>query len=211
MAISNERIKQDILKIEALSKLTNNKVRIKETLGNPTNVIVLELDYPTAPSSHYPNEVQNKTSLKIELLSRYPFQEPSATITTPIFHPNVYASGKVCLGTKWLPTQGLDLLIKRIIQIITFDPLILNEASPANGKALSWYKQASTQYPSSFPTDRLITSKAREKKMVWSELSGAEDKIIVNCPNCYGSSRVPKGKNLNITCPKCRTTFRAQT
>ena len=35
---------------------------------------------------------------------------------------NVYASGLICLGQKWVPTEGLDLLAKRIIQIIIFDP-----------------------------------------------------------------------------------------
>ena len=212
MAISSERIKQDLLKIEALSKATTNKVKVKEVLGNPTNVIILELDYPTAPSQDYPNKVQKQTILKIELLSRYPFQEPSATITTPIFHPNVYRSGKVCLGTKWLATQGLDLLIKRIIQIITFDPLILNEQSPANGEALSWYRTAASSYPSAFPTDKLILDREPENKMVWNEVSNSSnDKVIVNCPTCSGASRVPKGRSLNITCPKCSNTFRAQT
>ena len=211
MAISIERIKQDILKLEALSKSTNYKVKIKELSGNPTNVIILELNYPTAPSRNYPNTVQKQTILKIELLSRYPFQEPSATIITPIFHPNVYPSGKVCLGTKWLATQGLDLLVKRIIQIIIFDPLILNEKSPANGEALRWYRDAAIS-SSSFPTSKLVLDYEPNNKIVWNEMSKpSNDKVIVNCPMCNGASRVPKGKNLNITCPKCSTAFRAQT
>ena len=50
MAISNERIKQDLLKIEALARATNHKVKIKSKSGNPVNKIILELGYPTAPS-----------------------------------------------------------------------------------------------------------------------------------------------------------------
>lgn len=212
MAISSERIKQDLLKLEALSKSTNHKVKIKELSGNPTNVIILELNYPTAPSRNYPNTIQKQTILKMELLSRYPFQEPSATITTPIFHPNVYPSGKVCLGTKWLATQGLDLLVKRIIQIITFDPLILNEQSPANGEALRWYRNAVISSSSAFPTSKLVLDNELNNKMVWNEMSKpSDDKVIVNCPKCNGASRVPKGRNLNITCPKCSITFRTQT
>ena len=168
MAISSERIKQDLLKIEALSRATNHKVKIKSKSGNPVNKIILELDYPTAPSEDYPSTIQYTTTVEIELLSRYPFQEPNATITSPILHPNVYRSGKVCLGTKWLPTEGLDLLVKRIIQIITFDPLLLNENSPANGHALNWYRRQIVKSPNAFPTDKLNIRTEQKNKIVWN-------------------------------------------
>src|ERR1700756_2375841 len=32
-------------------------------------------------------------------------------IKTPIFHPNVFPSGQICLGGRWLPTESLDLLV----------------------------------------------------------------------------------------------------
>ena len=168
MAISNERIKQDLLKIEALAKSTDHKIKIKSKSGNPVNKITLELDYPTAPSENYPSQIQHTTTVEIELLSRYPFQEPNVTIVSPIFHPNVYRSGKVCLGTKWLPTEGLDLLVKRIIQIIIFDPLLLNERSPANGSALNWYRQQIVKNPNAFPTDKLNTIAEQKNKIVWN-------------------------------------------
>lgn len=170
MTISAERVKQDLRKIEELSKSVDGRIQVKSTSGNPINKIVLEIDYPTAPSSEFPKKIQQKTEVKIELLSRYPFQEPSATITTPIYHPNVYSSGKICLGAKWLPTQGLDLLVRRIIQIITFDETILNERSPANGQALSWYRSTIKKYPDSFPTDKLIVKEQSKKKMSWSNI-----------------------------------------
>ena len=208
MTISAERIKQDLRKIDELSKSVNGRVKVKSTSGNPVNSIVLEIDYPTAPSSDFPKKVQQKTEVKIELLSRYPFQEPSATITTPIYHPNVYSSGKICLGTKWLPTQGLDLLVRRIIQIITFDETILNERSPANGHALSWYRSAVINHPNSFPTDKLVVTDEPKKKMSWSNMDSKEEqKAVVTCPKCDGSLRVPAGKKLNVTCPKCTHKF----
>lgn len=208
MTISAERIKQDLRKIDELSKSVNGRVKVKSTSGDPVNRIVLEIDYPTAPSSDFPQKIQQKTEVKIELLSRYPFQEPSATITTPIFHPNVYSSGKICLGTKWLPTQGLDLLVRRIIQIITFDETILNERSPANGQALSWYRSAVAKYPSSFPTDKLTIKDDSKKKISWNSVDSKEEqRTVVACPECRVSLRVPTGKQLNVTCPKCTHKF----
>lgn len=212
MSAFAERVLQDLRKIEELSKAVAGRVVIKGTAGNPINVINIELDFPTAPSSKYPSQVQNKTLVKIELLSRYPFQEPLATITTPIHHPNVYSSGRVCLGAKWLPTQGLDLLVKRIIQIITFESNILNEASPANRDALVWYRSAIKTSPGAFPTDKLIIKEQAPSKIGWSNVSVASDeKALVSCPSCRSSLRVPKGKKGNLTCPKCNTKFYIET
>lgn len=208
MSISAERIKQDLRKLDELSASLGGRVRILSTSGVPVTKIVLEINYPTAPSQDYPKRIQEKTEVKIELLSRYPFQEPSATITTPVYHPNVYSSGKICLGTKWLPTQGLDLLVKRIIQIITFDETILNGASPANGEALRWYRNAVSRHPQAFPTDKLVIKEQPAKKMSWNNLSEANhSKVIVTCPSCGTSLRVPQGKKLNVNCPNCKNVF----
>jgi ubiquitin-protein ligase len=208
MSAFSERVIQDIRKIEEFSSSIGNRVKIKSKSGSPVNKIILEINYPTAPSSSFPAQVQEKTEVKIELLNRYPFQEPLATITTPIYHPNVYGSGKICFGTKWLPTQGLDLLVKRIIQIITYDETILNEGSPANGSALSWYRTAVRKHPNAFPTDRLVIKEQPKKKMAWSNVAtNSDDRVMVSCPECGGSLRVPSGKSGNIACPKCPNKF----
>lgn len=204
----SERINQDVRKIEELSRQTSGRIKMKSVNGSPANTIVIELDYPTAPSQEYPAKVQKKTEIRIELLSRYPFQEPVATITTPILHPNVFSSGRICLGTKWLPTEGLDLLIKRIVRIITFDETILNGESPANRVALDWYRVAVRNNPGAFPTEKLVLKEPVSKKIEWNTLSkeGAE-KVIVKCPTCSCSLNVPAGKKGNIACPKCSHKF----
>lgn len=210
MSAFETRINQDIKKIEALSRSLNNRIEIIKLEGHPPKKIFLRFHYPTAPSSDYPKSIQEVTEVKIELLSRYPFQEPSATITTPIFHPNVYSSGKICFGTKWLPTEGLDLLVKRIIQIITFDSKLLNEDSPANQQANKWYRKAIKRDGSYFPTDRLITIKENEKpKMKWKSVSSSQEdtKTIISCKLCNKKLRVSSGKNGTIVCPNCNGSF----
>jgi ubiquitin-protein ligase len=170
MALSPERVLQDLRKIDELSNSLRGRIRTVSSSGSPVNQIFLEINYPTAPSKDYPQKIQHKTSVKIELLARYPFQEPVATITTPIFHPNVYSSGKICFGTKWLPTQGLDLLVRRIIQIITFDETILNEISPANSKALTWYKQAVLINSNAFPTEKFVLQQQTRQRITWNNI-----------------------------------------
>ncbi|SIT45330.1 hypothetical protein BN2475_540056 [Paraburkholderia ribeironis] len=203
MGAIEERIAQDLQKLSSLSAQTGGRVRVVGTAGNPTRRIDVELHYRTAPSRDYPRKVQEVTAVRIELMSRYPFVEPSAVITTPVFHPNVFPSGKICLGTKWLPSQGLDLLIRRVIQILTFDPTVLNERSPANGAAVDWYRSAVRANPRAFPTDRVQTPPA-------SNPSGTTG-VIVACPSCTARMRVPAGKTGEARCPKCDNRFSVST
>lgn len=168
----SERRNQDLIKLNELVKSTNGKVQILSKSGNPVSTIVIELNYPTVVNSNYPTEICNKTKITISLSSKYPFTEPSVSFDKPIvFHPNVYDSGRICFGTKWLPTQGLDLLIKRVIKIITFEPDILNEASPANVKALNWYRSVIKKFPTKFPTTKLQSGNETNKpSMSWNNL-----------------------------------------
>lgn len=146
------RREQDIEKLQSLSRNSGGKIRIASISGSPPSSVVVELLYPTAGSKNYPSVIQQSTQVIIELGARYPFAEPRVVVKTPIIHPNVYSSGQVCLGAKWLPSQGLDLLVKRLIAIVTYDPGVLNESSPANRDALNWYVATQRQHPGAFPT-----------------------------------------------------------
>jgi LSD1 subclass zinc finger protein len=210
MSALDERRLQDVRKLQDLASRSGGKITITSATGNPINRVTVELRYITAPSGRYPEIKTSHTTLVIDLLARYPLQAPSATIKTPIFHPNVYPSGQICLGGKWLPTESLDLLVKRIIQIVTFDPSVLNETSPANGGALQWYRQTIARYPGAFPTERAVFEAAAEdKKIVWKD--AVPSHVIVKCPGCPQQLRVPSGKEGRVRCPSCGTTFEART
>jgi ubiquitin-protein ligase len=213
----NQRREQDIKKIEDLARLSNGLIKITDIKGRPVNQLSIELGYKTASDKGYPGNVCTTTKVQIELTAKYPFQEPNAVFKTKVFHPNVYSSGKICFGTKWLPTEGLDLLVKRIVQIITFDQSILNESSPANGDALSWYRKAKQKHPGAFPTQSVSFNSAQGKpKISWNDKSSGENpsadrKAVIHCPNCSGQLRVPAGKKGTIKCPSCKIPFEAAT
>ena len=75
-------------------------------------------------------------ALTLSFTSEYPSVAPVAKFTPPIFHPNVYASGQVCLSIlskSWAP----NITIKQImqgIQDLLDEP---NWADPANGPAVA--------------------------------------------------------------------------
>src|SRR5690606_4913428 len=81
---------------------------------------------------------QEGVTLRIDLPSRYPFERPVVTVETPIFHPNVFASGVVCQGERWLPGEGFDIFVRRMIGLVTFAPGTVNPASAANRAAAAW-------------------------------------------------------------------------
>lgn len=156
----------DIQKLQAMSSNSGGRIRILRITGSPPSSVEVELSYPSAGSKSYPSTVQRTTHVVIDLGARYPFAEPRVVIKSPIIHPNVYSSGQVCLGSKWMPTQGLDLLVRRLISIITYDPTILNGNSPANRDALNWYYATNRAHPSAFPTTADTATEAKRPSSI---------------------------------------------
>ena len=210
MSAFDERRGQDLGKLRALADGSGDKVEILSVSGQPVNLVKVRLKLKTAGSKKYPQDVQRNTDLTIRLPTRYPFAEPQVHITTPILHPNVYTSGQICLGVKWLPTHGLDLLIKRIARIVAYDAEILNENSPANSDALRWYQKMRTSAPNVFPTDHSdLLVRETKKSLKWGDVPA--EKKVVSCPSCTAKLSLPVGKSGVIKCPKCENRFDVNT
>ena len=120
-----------------------------------------------------------------------------------MFHPNVYPSGLVCLGAKWLPSEGMDLFVRRIVRLLAFDPLIVNVHSVANGAALRWYLAARARYPAAFPTDPAI--------LAFEEGGAPSRRVVRACPHCGAQLGLPPGKRGAVRCPRCRQAFETET
>lgn len=87
----------------------------------------------------------------IDLNAAYPRMIPDLTWRTPIFHPNISASGIVCLGgysTHWAPSLTLDELCVMLWDMIRFHNFDVE--SPYNREAAIWARDQIGV----FPTDR---------------------------------------------------------
>lgn len=83
--------------------------------------------------------------LKITFDENYPNKPPNCQFTTPLFHPNIYADGRICLDilqSRWSPTYDVTALLTSIQSLLP-DP---NPDSPANGEAASLYKNRRREY-----------------------------------------------------------------
>lgn len=173
MSALETRRRADFAKLKELCDQSGGRIKLISADGDAPSTIKLKLSYRTAGGTGYPAQGLSSVEMKIQIPAGYPFRSPPvATLSPVVFHPNVYPSGQVCLGSKWIVSEFLDLLVKRVVRIITYQPDVLNEASPANGAAVSWYREQKRRSPQAFPTDVADTVAAVQKSsgMQWNNL-----------------------------------------
>ncbi|KAG7984301.1 hypothetical protein I3843_04G153100 [Carya illinoinensis] len=71
--------------------------------------------------------------VKIQIPERYPFQPPSVTFSTPIYHPNIDNGGRICLDILNLPPKGAWQPSLNISTVLTSIGLLLSEPNPDDG------------------------------------------------------------------------------
>ena len=190
------RREADLARLRELALQSKGRLSLLDTPARSGRPIRLAIACRTAGSSEFPQAARDGVTLRIDLPARYPFERPVLTVESPIFHPNIFASGVICQGDKWLPGEGLDLLVKRIIRLVTFAPGHVNPASAANRAAAAWYLQQRSKAPQLFPTDQVD----------FADLSPPA-RVVRRCPGCGKGLRLPAGKQGSVACPACGREF----
>jgi ubiquitin-conjugating enzyme E2 A len=83
--------------------------------------------------------------LLMEFSEDYPNKPPAVKFLTTMFHPNIYADGKICLDilqNQWSPIYDIAAVLTSIQSLLS-DP---NPASPANGEASQLYERDRREY-----------------------------------------------------------------
>jgi len=96
--------------------------------------------------------IRDYHEVSIELGAGYPRQMPELAWRTPIFHPNISASGIVCLGgyaSHWVPSLTLSELCRMLWDMVRYTNYDVD--SPYNREAATW---ARTQHDWKFPVDQ---------------------------------------------------------
>ena len=76
----------------------------------------------------------------MEFTEEYPNKPPSVKFLSKIFHPNVYATGKICLDilqNQWSPIYDIAAILTSIQSLLS-DP---NPTSPANAEASQLFEK----------------------------------------------------------------------
>lgn len=83
--------------------------------------------------------------LQIRFEENYPIKPPSIKFLTPMFHPNIYSDGKICIDIlqgEWTPAQNIRTIIFSLLSLL-MDP---NPASPANRTAADLFNKDKKEY-----------------------------------------------------------------
>ena len=148
MSIREKRLAQDYEAIRQLTRQSGGTIMIRRSTPMPPDEYVLAFRCPgvTGLTGDTP-VIMARHEVEITLPYGYPRHEPVVSLRTPLFHPNVFPNGRVCLGRQWMLTEPLSELVLRIGKVIQGDPGILNLASPANRLAARWYEAHQASLP----------------------------------------------------------------
>ncbi|CAG9463956.1 unnamed protein product [Pedinophyceae sp. YPF-701] len=83
--------------------------------------------------------------LSIEFTEDYPNTAPNVRFASKIFHPNIYADGRICLDilqNKWSPIYDVGAILTSVQSLLS-DP---NCDSPANAEAAQLYRESRREY-----------------------------------------------------------------
>lgn len=124
-----------------------------DALGDPCERYVLRFHGRGLwrTDGHHQIGVRELHEVRVKLGASYPRMMPELTWMTPIFHPNISASGVVCLGgygTHWVPSLSLHELCGMLWDMICYRNFDVE--SPYNREAALWAK---TQTRFLFPLD----------------------------------------------------------
>ena len=168
---SATRRRADLQKLRELQSRMRSTFEIIQVVGDPARSIKLRIRIPTARNDRYPQEKQETSDVEVAFPENYPLAGPEVHFATPIWNPNVYASGKWCYD-QWNAMENLELFVGRLMKVIAFDPAIVRPESPANAAASQWYMRLRSRQPELFPTVILSGLVAGESKkpIVWKPI-----------------------------------------
>ncbi|KAI3385004.1 hypothetical protein SNEBB_000307 [Seison nebaliae] len=136
MSMARKRLLRDFQRLQDDSPTAYN--------ASPKNNNILQWNAVIFGPSDTPFE-DGTFRLRLDFNEEYPNKPPMVQFLTRMFHPNVYADGRLCLDilqTHWSPIYDVSAILKSI-QSLLHDP---NPQSPANAEAAQLFRENRREY-----------------------------------------------------------------
>ncbi len=148
-SVREQRLETDYRRLQALVAKSQGSITIEFAEGSPPDRYIINLrgrgvekldanERPVLRSEH---------RVRIYMPPRYPLDRVRVKMLTPIFHPHVWPTSEVCIGSDLLPGETLDILVKRLLALVKFDPRYFDFQSVAHQKAATWAQKNLTIFP----------------------------------------------------------------
>jgi ubiquitin-protein ligase len=132
------RLSRELAKLQSESDKLDGIV-----ITTPSDLMEWHAKISGPPDTPYENGVFDIV-LKFDM--DYPVKPPSVKFLTPMYHPNIYRDGKICVDIlqshEWTPAQNIRTILISIMSLL-MDP---NTASPANRDAAVLYNKNKIAY-----------------------------------------------------------------
>jgi len=133
-----------------IKRLSRELSKIKEeadkldgiVIDEPQDILIWNAKIKGPPNTPY-EDGDFDVMLKFDI--DYPKRPPSVKFLIPMYHPNIYRDGKICidiLQNEWTPAQNVRTILYSIRSLL-MDP---NPSSPANREAAELYNKDRTAY-----------------------------------------------------------------
>lgn len=135
----------------AIKRLTKELSKLKEesdklegiVIDDPADIMIWTARIRGPPDTPYE---EGEFEMLIKFDNDYPKCAPSVKFLTPMYHPNIYRDGKICVDIlqshEWTPAQNVRTILLSIMSLL-MDP---NPASPANREAAELYNKDKKAY-----------------------------------------------------------------
>ena len=168
MSIREKRLENDFKELTAFVNNSGGKLAIISTQGQPPHQYVIEYHCRGIEKLQETEPFfRTNHSVEIDLGINYPKEMPTAKFLTPIFHPNVFSSLNVCLGSYWTMAETLTELVLRIGKIIQYANDVLNLNSPANSDAKNWAENNMLRFPLDMQTFK--STQKPSTTIIWND------------------------------------------
>jgi ubiquitin-protein ligase len=148
------RRREDLRRVRALCDASGGRLRLVSADSEAPTEIRLQARARVALDPVYPARAGGQVDLRIVIPAGYPFRDgPRSFLSPVVWHPNVFPDGQVCQGRSWRVSDYLDLYVRRILRIVTYQQDVTNLQSVANAGAAAWYRVARVRHPDAFPSD----------------------------------------------------------
>ena len=126
--------------------------------------------------------------LDVSIPENYPMDPPRISFRTPIYHPNISTSGKICLNilksADWSPLATLNLVFMSIQSLLAEpnpeDPLNIAAAEQLIKDKAAYYQTARLKTVKSAMSDAPPPLRGEEASQAWEHLQRSRNGLLVD-------------------------------